>query len=78
MMVNETESLEAGGNDHYPGPRISGGRQFSQSEHLGLRNAAPPLNLDKAVAYQFEVAKNATTQQLQQQALFIALDSSAS
>lgn len=45
---------------------LDSGAEFLRSplgEHLGLQNATPPLDLDETSAYQFEVTKNAITQQ---------------
>ncbi|KAK6452682.1 hypothetical protein ACSS6W_003244 [Trichoderma asperelloides] len=52
---------------------LDSGVEFLNSplkEHPELENATPPLDLDETSAYQFEVTKNAITQQ--QQALFNA------
>jgi hypothetical protein len=49
---------------------LDSGADFLNSplkEHPGLQNATPPLDLDETSAYQFEVTKNAITQQQQQQ-----------
>lgn len=58
---------------------LDSGADFLNSplkEHPGLQNATPPLDLDETSAYQFEVTKNAITQQ-QQQALFSAPETGA-
>ncbi|KAL7927852.1 hypothetical protein ACQKWADRAFT_278019 [Trichoderma austrokoningii] len=59
---------------------LSSGADFLNSppkEHPGLHNATPPLDIDETSAYQFEVTKNAITQQQQQQALVIAPETGA-
>lgn len=47
---------------------LDSGAEFLNSplkEHPGLENVTPPLDLDETSAYQFEVTKNAITQQQQ-------------
>lgn len=57
---------------------LDSGAEFLNSplkEHPGLENTTPPLDLDETSAYQFEVTKNAITQQ--QQTLFSAPETNA-
>ncbi|KAM0451315.1 hypothetical protein ACHAO4_005987 [Trichoderma viride] len=59
---------------------LDSGADFLNSplkEHPPLQNATPPLDLDETSAYQFEVTKNAITQQQQQQSLTTAPETGA-
>lgn len=59
---------------------LDSGADFLNSplkEHPPLQNATPPLDLNETSAYQFEVTKNAITQQQQQQSLATAPETGA-